>query len=59
MDKKVLKEEKEYLITVEKEIKDSIDSLSAFLATEQSSIQEEKYSMRENYATASDKDDTF
>lgn len=59
MDKAVLKEEKEYLITVEKQIKDSIDSLSAFLATEQSSIQEEKYSMRENYATASDKDDTF
>lgn len=59
MDKEVLKAEKEYLIKVEDQIKDDINSLSAFLDTEKLEIQEEKYSMRENYATAKDVDDNF
>lgn len=59
MIKEVLKEEKEYLNTVQNEIKGKISSLSDFLDSEKAQIQEEKYAMRENYATAKDVDDTF
>ena len=59
MNKEVLNKEKEYLKEVEGVIEENIKSLSIFLETEKSQIQEEKYAMRENYATATDVDDTF
>lgn len=59
MNKEILNKEKEYLKQVESVINDNIDSLSSFLETEKTQIQEEKYAMRENYATATDVDDTF
>ena len=59
MNKDVLKEEKEYLNTVQSDIAEKIESLSNFLDAEKMQIQEEKYLMRDNYATATDVDDTF
>ncbi len=59
MNKEVFTKEKEYLNKVEDKIKDNIKTLSTFLDTEKTQIQEEKYAMRENYATATDVDDTF
>ena len=59
MNKEILNKEKEYLKEVEDVIKENIDSLSTYLETEKGQIQEEKYAMRENYATATDVDDTF
>ena len=59
MNKEVLKEEKEYLNKVEKQIKKNIDSLSAFLNSEKERIQQEKFEMRSTYATKEDVDDTF
>ena len=59
MNKEVLKEEKEYLNKVEKQIKKNIDSLSAFLNSEKERIQQEKIEMRSTYATKEDVDDTF
>ena len=59
MNKEVLKEEKEYLNKVEKQIKKNIDFLSAFLNSEKERIQQEKFEMRSTYATKEDVDDTF
>lgn len=59
MNNEILKQEKNYLNTVEKQIKDNISSLSAFLSSEKDDIQSEKIEMRKTYATATDVDDTF
>lgn len=59
MNKEIFEEEKKYLDVVKKQIKNNINSLSAFLSSEKAEIQAEKYAMRETWVTASDADDTF
>ncbi len=59
MDKQVFEKEKEYLNTVEEQLKSDIEVLSTFLTKEKEEIQQEKYNLRDTHVTETDAYDSF